>query len=164
MPEAAFVIAGEGELLDGTRALGREMGIVDDIYFMGRCDAIAELLAASAVCVLSSRSGEGFSNAILEYMAAGRPVVATDVAGAREAVVDGETGYIVPAGDDEAMAGRIAELLGDPERARAMGENGRCVARIGFSCEAQLARVEGLYDQLLSLGPDPSPGVADRLD
>ncbi|PYS68230.1 MAG: glycogen synthase, partial [Acidobacteria bacterium] len=98
--------------------------------------------------VLSSRA-EGFSNSILEYMAAGRPVVVTDVGGAREAVVEGETGYIIPAGDDEGMADRIIQFLRDPKRARAMGEAGKQKVAQNFSCSAQLERTLALYESLL---------------
>ncbi|HKY30083.1 MAG TPA: glycosyltransferase, partial [Pyrinomonadaceae bacterium] len=101
------------------------------------------------VCVLSSQS-EGFSNSILEYMAAGRPVVVTDVGGAREAVVSGESGYLVPAGDHKKMAECIISLLAEPERARAMGERGRLVARKKFSSEGRLYKTETLYEQLLA--------------
>ena len=71
-----------------------ELGIEDSTFFLGRCENVAELLSISESCVLSSKA-EGFSNSILEYMAAARPVVATDVGGAREVVSEGETGYLV---------------------------------------------------------------------
>ncbi len=151
VPEAAFVIAGEGELLEPMRALARELGIERDAFFTGRCGRVAELLAISEVCVLSSQA-EGFSNAILEYMAAARPVVATDTGGAREAVAEGETGFLVPVGDDEGMAARIISLLLAPEKARAMGERGRRRVEELFSCEAQLEGTEKLYERLLLAG------------
>lgn len=149
IPQAAFVIAGEGELLESLRELARELGIERDVFFTGRCERVAELLAVSEVCVLSSKA-EGFSNAILEYMAAARAVVATDVGGAREAIVEGETGYLVPPGDDALMSERITSLLNDPERTREMGERGRRLVKEKFSCEAQLERTEKLYDELLA--------------
>ncbi|HYG80838.1 MAG TPA: glycosyltransferase [Pyrinomonadaceae bacterium] len=149
VPEAAFVLAGEGELTERMRALATELGLEKDVFFVGRCTEVADLLAVSDVCVLSSRA-EGFSNSILEYMAAGRPVVATDVGGASEAVVEGETGYLVGAGDDERMAARIVALLRDRERARRMGRRGREVVEQKFSCAAQLERTLALYDRLLA--------------
>lgn len=149
VPDAAFVIAGEGELTDSMRSLTAQLEIERDVFFIGRCTTVAELLAASSVCVLSSRA-EGFSNAILEYMAAARAVVATDVGGAREAMVEGETGFLVSAGDDEAMAERIITLLNDPERARLMGERGRLRVERKFSCAAQLENTLNLYERLLS--------------
>ena len=149
VPEAAFVVAGEGGLMDELRALAAKLGIERDTFFIGRCQHVAELLSVSEVCVLSSKA-EGFSNSILEYMGAARPVVVTDVGGAREVVIEGETGFIVPAGDDENMAARIITLLREPERARAMGQRGRLIAAEKFSCEAQLERTAALYDLLLA--------------
>jgi glycosyltransferase involved in cell wall biosynthesis len=147
-PDASFVVAGEGELTEKTKALARELGVERNTYFIGRCGRVPELLSVSDVCVLSSKA-EGFSNSVLEYMAAGRPVVATDVGGAQEAVADGVTGYLVAAGDDERMADRITSLLANPAVASAMGERGRKLVAERFSCEIQLSRTEELYDALL---------------
>jgi glycosyltransferase involved in cell wall biosynthesis len=149
LPGAAFVIAGEGELTNAMRALAAELGIERDVFFTGRCTNVPELLSLSDVCVLSSRA-EGFSNAILEYMAAARPVVATNVGGASEAIVEGETGYLVSAGDDAAMAERIISLLREPERARGMGQRGRLRVERKFSCAAQLESTVNLYERLLA--------------
>src|SRR5204863_9777709 len=124
--DAAFAIAGEGELMPGLKAFAAELGIADHVYFIGRCDDVASLLFASHVGVLSSKA-EGFANAILEYMAVGLPVVATDVGGVREAIIEGQTGFIVPAGDDAQMAARIIEVLNDDNRAREMGARGKAM-------------------------------------
>jgi L-malate glycosyltransferase len=147
-PYARFIVAGEGELIAPMRELARELGIEQVTNFIGRCDRVAQLLAVADVCVLSSKA-EGFSNSILEYMAAGRPAVVTDVGGAREAVVDGATGFITPPGDDEALAQAVICLLNDPELARAMGERGRKRIQEKFSLQAHLDRIENLYDRLL---------------
>lgn len=151
VPEAAFVLAGEGELSDGLKALAAELGLGRDAHFIGRCEReqIAELLSVSDACVLSS-TAEGFSNSILEYMAAARPVVATDVGGAREAIAEGESGYLVAAGDDAAMAARLVELLRDEGRARQMGARGREIVEHRFSADAQLLNTEALYDRALA--------------
>jgi len=148
VPDAAFVIAGEGKLMAGLRELAAQLGIERDVFFIGRCEKVAELLFASEVCALSS-TAEGFSNAIVEYMAASRPVVVTDVGGAREAVMESETGYVVPAGDDEQMAKRIIELLRDPDRARALGDRGRLLVEEKLSCERHLQNTLELYDELM---------------
>ena len=148
VPDAAFVIAGEGELMPELRRLAAELGIADDVHFIGRCDDVATLLHASNAGALSSKA-EGFANAILEYMAAGLPVVATDVGGVREAIVEGETGYIVPSGDDEQMAARLIQVLADDENARAMGARGRGIVAEKFSSEHHLRNTLDLYDELL---------------
>jgi len=147
IPDAAFVIAGEGKLMPGLRELTAQLELERDVFFIGRCEKVAELLSVSAVCALSS-TAEGFSNAILEYMAAARPVVVTDVGGAREAVIEGGTGYIVSAGDDQEMAERMIKLLRDPKRARAMGERGRSIVEEKFSCERHVQNTLELYDEL----------------
>jgi glycosyltransferase involved in cell wall biosynthesis len=162
VPNAVFLLAGEGELMPSLKSLAAELGIEESTYFLGRCEALPELLEISDVCVLSSKA-EGFSNSILEYMAAGKPVVATDVGGAREAILEGVTGYLVPAGDDERMADRIIETLVKRDR-RAMGAEGRKVVSEKFSPEAQLARTEELYNKLLNrkTAPQPTRSEASR--
>ena len=148
VPDAAFIIAGEGEMMEATQELARSLGIADRTFFIGRCQDVGSVLSISDVCVLSS-SSEGFSNAILEYMAAGRPVVATDVGGAREAVVHGETGYLVATGDDVQLADHVVELLTDPESAWSMGEAGKRRVNEKFSSLKQVQNVESLYAELL---------------
>jgi glycosyltransferase involved in cell wall biosynthesis len=147
-PQATFVLAGEGELMDSMRLLAKELGIAKQTVFLGGCSRVAELLSITEIAVLSSLS-EGFPNAVLEYMAAGCPVVATDVGGIHEAIVDGETGYLVKARDHEAMARQILRLLDAPQRARAMGILGQQIVRRRFSSEAQVEAVTALYEHLL---------------
>ncbi len=158
VPEARFILAGGGALIDKTRAMANELGLERDVYFTGRCEHVADLLSISEVCVLSSLA-EGFSNSILEYMGASRPVVATCVGGAREAVIDGETGYLAQPGDYETIAGRIIELLRNPDLARSMGRRGRQVVEQKFTPAAQLAHIESLYDQLLARARERSPSA-----
>ncbi len=148
IPDAAFVIAGQGQLKDSLQAYAAELGLTEDVFFIGRCNRVGDLLGISDVGVLSSKA-EGFSNSILEYMAAALPVVATAVGGAREVVIEGETGYLVESGDDVAMAEQIISLLREPEKGRLMGERGRMVVAKKFSWEAQVTLLQGLYEQLL---------------
>ncbi|HEY0366770.1 MAG TPA: glycosyltransferase, partial [Pyrinomonadaceae bacterium] len=90
-----------------------------------------------------------FSNSILEYMAAGRAVVATNVGGASEAIVEGETGHLVDAGDDRAMAERLIALLRDPGKRATMGVNGRRRVEQRFSTENRLNTTVALYKKFL---------------
>ncbi len=146
--DARFLIVGEGELQPRYEKMAHELGIAEKCRFLGPRADVGALLAVSDVGVLSSRS-EGFSNAILEYMAAGLPVVATDVGGAREAVKDGETGFVVPSNDETALASTISLLLNDSDLAANMGFAGRKAAMERFSDTAQLAAVTSLYNELL---------------
>src|SRR5262249_59878159 len=93
-----FLLAGEGPLVETLKAFAGELNIQNNCHFLGRCDHVSELLSISDVCVLSSVS-EGFSNSILEYMSAGRAVVATDTGGAAGAGIEGQNGVFVSGGD-----------------------------------------------------------------
>ncbi len=148
LKNVAFVLAGEGELTESLKGFAAELGIEGDVFFIGGCAKIAELLSVSDICVLSSRS-EGFSNSILEYMAAAKPVVATNVGGASEAVVEGETGFLVESDDDQAMANRLIELLENPQKAKRLGESGRRIIEEKFTLAAQLSSTLELYNSLL---------------
>lgn len=143
-PEAHFVLAGEGELQKGLEKQARELQIAENTHFIGRCTRVPELLSISFAGVLTSFN-EGFSNAILEYMAARLPVVATRVGGANEAIVEGETGFLVESDDDRALAKRLIELLQTEEKARAFGERGRRAAEEKFSIAAQLENTLRIY-------------------
>jgi glycosyltransferase involved in cell wall biosynthesis len=144
-----FIVVGEGELIANTKALASELGLEKDTFFTGRCTKVAELLSVSDVGVLSSES-EGFSNSILEYMAAAKPVVATAVGGASEAIIENETGFLIAANDDAAMANRLIELLENPGKAKAMGIRGRKIVEERFSVAAQIEKTLTLYETLSS--------------
>ena len=92
---------------------------------------------------------EGISNTILEAMASGVPVVATDVGGNRELLLPGETGTLVPAGEQAALAAAIAAYAAEPARARAHGEQARRHAVATFGIESMIARYQRLYEDVL---------------
>ena len=146
MPDARFVLAGEGELRNDLENLARQLNIEAKTYFVGRCVKIPELLAVTSVGVLTSFA-EGFSNSILEYMAAGLPVVATNVGGASEAIIENETGFLIESDDDETMANRLIELLESEAKIAAFGENGRRAAAEKFSLSSQLEKTLSLYER-----------------
>lgn len=150
-PDAVFLIAGEGELGKSLETFADELGIRKHVFFIGAGHAIGDVLAISDVCVLTSRS-EGFSNSILEYMLASKPVVATRVGGAAEAVVDGESGFLVESDDDTSMASRVVMLLQDPELAGTLGSRGRWIVETKFSIERQLRETVELYEAVLQTG------------
>jgi L-malate glycosyltransferase len=146
-PKARFVVAGEGQLMSSLQSYAVDLGIGAAVDFLGRCDNVPELLSRSNVCVLSSQS-EGFPNVVLEYMAAGKPVVSTCVGGVGEAITDNLNGFLVEPGDDAKMADRIVALLCNPDLALRMGQKNRAIAE-RFSAETQRSRVEALYMRLL---------------
>ncbi len=139
-----FVMAGEGDLIPEMQNFARELGISENCRFTGRCEKVAELLSISNICVLSS-TNEGFSNSILEYMSASKPVVATNVGGASEAITANETGYLVESNDFTQMAKRLIELLKDDAKAGKMGKLGRIKVETDFSTTAQIQKINALY-------------------
>lgn len=147
--DVTLLLAGEdieagGAYRSALERQARQLGVADRVRFLGRRDDVPALLAASDALVLPS-SVEGLPLVVLEAMAAGRPVVATAVGGTPEAVVDGETGLLVPPGDVDALAEAVDSLLAAPERARRLGEAGRRRVRERFDADAAAQRILGLY-------------------
>ena len=134
------------------KALAGQLGVSDRIRFLGPSRSMDRLLCASDLGVVASHS-EGFSNAILEHMAAGLPMVATAVGGNEEAVVHGETGLIVPARAPEEMAGSLRQLIEDSDLRRRMGQAGLRRVKEHFLLDRCVRDYERLYDTLLSGKP-----------
>ncbi len=151
-PGASFSIA--GNTLDSTyfaelQTLVRDLNLTGRFHFAGGLTNLRSHLAAADVFVLPSRS-EGFSNAIVEAMAASLPVVATNVGGNAEAVQDGINGFVVPSEDPEALAAAIIKLLDDPTLAKKMGAAGKELAVDKFTADAMMQQVAGAYANLLA--------------
>lgn len=144
IPHAHFVLAGEGELKEDLKNLAKELKIADRTHFIGSCTKIPELLSISFAGVLTSFA-EGFSNSILEYMAAKLPVVATNVGGAGEVIIPGKTGFLVDSNNAEAMADHLIDLLENEKKAKQFGEEGRKIVESKFSCESQIKNTLELY-------------------
>jgi glycosyltransferase involved in cell wall biosynthesis len=122
-------------------------GLEDVVALLGRRRDVPDLLHAADVFVLSSRQ-EGFPITILEAMAAGKPVIATDVGGCSEAVVHGETGLIVPPENPDALANAIIELLEDRDRSAAMGAAGRERVEREFTVDRMVEQHLEVYERL----------------
>jgi len=147
-PDAAFLIVGDGSQREALEQLARSLGISHRMVFTGQRDDVPELLSTMDVLVLPSLY-EGLPNAVLEAMAAGKPVIATRVGGTPEVVEDKVTGLLVPPRDPEALAEAIIALIQDRERAEAMGQVGRARVEEYFSVERMIAETETLYEELI---------------
>lgn len=152
VPEARFVLAGEGPLRGELEAQASRLGLDGRVLFLGRRDDIPQLLAACDVFALPSLY-EGSSLAVLEAMAARRAVVSSAIGGTAELIADGESGLLVPPGDDEALAAALRRLLADPALRERLAGHGRERAERDFSREAMGKRVESIYEELL--GDEP---------
>jgi len=144
LPEAMGLIVGEGKEKETLLAQRDALGLHDAVRIVGYWPDLAEALAALDVFVLPSLM-EGHPLAILEAMAAGKPVVATDVGGNAEAVEPDATGLLVPPADPEALAGAIVSLLDEPERASQLGAAGRRSLDRRFSLGAAVRANEEVY-------------------
>ena len=143
-PDVRFAIAGEGELREELDERAQEIG--DHVVMLGNRSDVPDLLASFAVFAFPSRY-EGLCLSVLEAQAAGVPVVATPVGGIRETVVDGETGYLVPVGNAEALAERIVYVLDHPDEARRVADEARRRVQ-RFAEERMVADTIALYDEL----------------
>ena len=149
VPEVEWIVIGEGPLRSELEATARSVGLEDAVRFLGAVpDAERNAwLARSHVFALPNYAGEGFGIVFLEAAACGLPVVAGAVGGALDAVADGDTGLLVDARDQRAVADAIQRLLLDPERAACMGRAGAARAR-RFTWEAHVGQVERLLLEL----------------
>jgi glycosyltransferase involved in cell wall biosynthesis len=142
-----------GEIVDeayagACREMARQKGMADRMVLTGHREDVAELLG-NADIFASPSTGEAFSRAVIEAMAAGLPIVATDVGGTKEAVIEGVTGFIVPPADPGAMAGKILTLAADEPLRRRFGTAARKRAEALFSIEGNVQKTEQIYDELL---------------
>jgi glycosyltransferase involved in cell wall biosynthesis len=143
-PETRFVFVGDGPIEDELRNEASKLGIRSSVDFLGHREDIPELLATGSMAVRASLS-EGLPLVALEAMAAGLPVIATDVGGTREVVEDGVTGYLLQPNDVEGLADRICRLVGDAALRREMGARGRRFVEDGYDWSRIAERTVGVY-------------------
>jgi glycosyltransferase involved in cell wall biosynthesis len=154
-PQARFQIVGAA-LFDEkayereVRELAVRLGTEKYVQFLGFRSDIARYMAGIDLLVHASITGEPFGQVIIEAMACGKPVVATNGGGVPEIVLHGETGLLVPMGDAGAMASAICQFLADPEMAGTFGERGRNRVVEQFTIEHTVKKVQQVYDQLLT--------------
>jgi glycosyltransferase involved in cell wall biosynthesis len=148
-PRSQFAVLGDGPLRPQLTTLCRRLQVADNITLAGSRDDVRPWLANSRIGVLTSLS-EGCSNAILEYMNASLPVVASAVGGNGELVHDGDTGLLYPAADARALADKLLYLLDHPQEATKMGQAGRRRVVAEFSRQRMIANYQGYYENLLT--------------
>ncbi len=148
VPSTQYLLIGDGPMRGQLECRLRQLGLAERCRLLGWRRDIPELLSAIDVLVLCSR-WEGLPIAILEAMAAAKPVVAMDVGGVCEAVSDGDTGYVVPSGDLRLMADRVVSLLQSPEQRVEMGRRGYERFRVRFHGASRMAdQLDALYQEV----------------
>ncbi len=149
LPNAHFVLIGDGELRPDLEAQAHALGIAEAVTFLGPRHDVEQLYGLLDLFV-SSSLWEGLPTVILEAMAAGRPVVATAVAGTRELVREGETGLLAPSDDPAALAAAIVHMAREPDAAGIMAERAKRFVSEHFSIDKVARRHETLYTALLA--------------
>jgi glycosyltransferase involved in cell wall biosynthesis len=147
VPDARFLIAGEGELRPALERQIKEHHLEKHVLLAGFRPDVLSLHKAFDIFVMSSLT-EGLGTSLLDAMFCAKPIVATAVGGIPEVVVDGETGFLVPPRDDNAMATAIVKLLKDPALRRRMGKAGRARACARFSAERMVLDTLRVYQRV----------------
>lgn len=141
-----LVLVGDGPQRALCRAIVDDAGLGERAWMPGERGDVPQLMRALDAYVLPSLA-EGISNTILEAMASGLPVIATDVGGSGELVQEGRTGLLVPTQDIEALAQSLLKLAADPQAAAALGRAGRAEVERRFSLDSMVGSYARLYDQ-----------------
>lgn len=144
-----FLIVGDGILREKLEEQIKNLNLASAVIFTGTKKNIPEILSAMDIFVLPSCSREGLGISIIEAMAVEKPVVASDIGGIPEVVKNGETGFLVPPRNPEALAQAIIDLLQNPRKAKALGKKGRTRFQEKFTNERMLSEVESLYEALI---------------
>jgi glycosyltransferase involved in cell wall biosynthesis len=147
-PSSFLILVGEGELRQETSVLVEELGISNRVLFTGIRSDVAQILNACDCFVLSS-DWEGLPISILEAMASGRPVIATNVGGVPELISSSENGLLVAMGDRQQLESAMIELLQNPARAKRMGERGKLIANGRFNVHKMAKQYGELYMRIL---------------
>lgn len=148
-PRTQFVLVGEGSKRSEFEQRVKDLGLEANFLFLGRRSDVPAILACCDIAVLPSLA-EGLPNAVLEYLAAGLPVVATALGGNLEIIQDGTTGLLVPPQDSQALAAALIKVLSDDAFAARISEAGNDYVKQNFSFERLVADVEQLYSKLLN--------------
>lgn len=143
-PGVCFLVIGKGSLLAELRQYAADLGLSERAIFLGERFDIPEILAATDISVLTS-DYEGLPNAIIEAMAAGKPVVCTSYRGHAEIMTHESNALLSPCGDANAFAGHLLRLISDPPLRQRLGNNARQYARAQFSPEAMARQLEFVY-------------------
>ncbi|MFC1799709.1 glycosyltransferase family 4 protein [Candidatus Eisenbacteria bacterium] len=148
-PECALVLTGEGPERESLETLRTELGISGRVVFPGFSRAPMLASAAYDIAVLNSHS-EGFPNTLVEYFAAGKAVVCTNVGGIPEIVEDGKNGLMIDPGDDRALTEKIMLLIEQPELRRRLGKSALDTLKAGFTEEGMIEAYERVFERAVA--------------
>ena len=147
-PNTQFVLVGDGVMRPGFEKQAQDLGLAKDFLFLGRRNDVPAILACCDIAILPSLA-EGLPNAVLEYLAAGLPVVATALGGNLEIIQDGKTGLLIPPQDPKALSKALISLLTEEGLTERIARAGHDYVKQSFSFERLVAEIEQLYAGLL---------------
>jgi glycosyltransferase involved in cell wall biosynthesis len=147
-PDIKLVFVGKGDLEEKLRLKASLMGVSDKVEFLGWRDDIPEIMQLLDIFVLPSLN-EGMGRVLVEAMAAGKAIVASNTGGIPDLIMHGHNGLLVPPGDSSRLAGAIIMLLKDTHRREEMGKNGKLLA-VRYSVESMVNKIDNLYKTLLT--------------
>ena len=146
--DVCLVLVGEGSLETKLRHLSQSLGIETQVIFLGRRNDIHKVLQTFDVFILNSRT-EGMSYAILEAMACGLPVIATDVGANSELITHDTEGYLFPQGDTKSLVNYISQIANDRTRLIEMGKNARKKIIKSYSLKKMISSYKTLYEEVI---------------
>jgi glycosyltransferase involved in cell wall biosynthesis len=147
-PTMQLLIVGDGPLRPQVEALIAQYQLQDHVRLLGLVRDVGEVLVAADVALLITAGWEGLPLSALEAMALGRPLIISDVGGNREAVLDGETGYVIPPRDVAAFVSAALELINHPTKRQTLGEAGARRVQQHFSLQIMATKVTDVYRSL----------------
>ena len=150
-PRARFLLIGEGPLQAELEARAAQLGLAQQTGFAGYQSEIVPWLAAMDALVLPSTAREGFARTLIEAGAMGKPCIASPVGGNDEAIVDGQTGLVVPTNDVSALENAVRRLLANADERAVMGAAARARVETHFSVEAMVEKTEAVYRRVLGV-------------
>jgi len=147
--QVTFLVVGDGDLRKELQEYAVKLGIADSVIFCGYREDIPKIIAATDVLVLASL-GESFGRVVIEAMAMGKPVVATNVGGVPEIILSDHTGILVELANPDSIAQAVVRLLKDEKLSKKIGQAGLRRVQEKFTIEKHVQEIQRVYDSVLS--------------
>jgi glycosyltransferase involved in cell wall biosynthesis len=142
-----FVIIGTGVLHEKLQSMIQNLKLQNHVFLLGKREDVYDILLESDIFILSSRY-EGLPNVILEAMSAAKPVIATNIGGSAELIIDNQNGFLIEKNDKQALLRKLDLLIEDENLRVRMGKEGRKIAQEKFSMEIMIEKAEAIYREL----------------
>ncbi|MBI4042263.1 MAG: glycosyltransferase family 4 protein [Deltaproteobacteria bacterium] len=149
LPTARLIFAGEGPQRENIQRRIADLGLKEKVILMGHREDVPEVIAAAEICILASDRGEGVPQAVGQYLAMRKPVIAANVGGVSELIIPGMTGWLVDPGSVNAIAEALVESAESLERLKGLGMSGRELVEMRWGAETMAEKLESLYQRCI---------------